>query len=336
MSAFWKEIFGRLGVKFLTSTAYHPQTDGQSERTNQTVEIALRFHLTANPDADFDEVLPYIQSTINNSPSSVIGLAPNELCYRFRVNDATSMLLRDPELSEEAFHKLRLAKREEADDAMAFAAVLMKARYDAKHLILNLKEGDEVFLKLHHGYSIPGLANRKLSQQRVGPFKVLAKVGQLAYKLQLPPVMRIHPVISVAQLEPSTATVAGPDRYERVINQEPPPVQADSDESELERIMDKRITRGKVQYLVKWKDWGNEHNVWYSIDDLTNAMDLVNDYESKQALIPATGRKKGAVTAPQEATPASAATQASATTTTQVPKKTRGRPKKSATSHDVN
>ena len=326
MSAFWKEIFGRLGVKFLTSTAYHPQTDGQSERTNQTVEIALRFHLTAHPDDEWDDILPYIQAIINNSPSSITGLAPNELCYGFKVNDATSMLLKDPELSEEAFHKLRLGKREEADDAMAFAAVLMKARYDARHLPLNLKEGDEVFLKLHQGYSIPGLANRKLSQQRVGPFKILAKVGTLAYRLQLPPVMRIHPVVSVAQLEPSAATANGvPDRYERVINQEPPPVQADSDESELERIMGKRVTRGKVEYLVKWKDWGNEHNVWYSINDLTNAMDLVNDYENKQSLIPAAaGRRigKGARTAPQEATPASA--------TTQVPKKPRGRPRKSA------
>lgn len=52
MSDFWKGIFQRLGTKFLTSAAYHPQTDGQSERTNQSVEIGLRFHLTSHPDDD--------------------------------------------------------------------------------------------------------------------------------------------------------------------------------------------------------------------------------------------------------------------------------------------
>ena len=60
MSAFWKEIFSRLHVKFLTSTAYYSQTDGQSERTNQLIEIALRFHLTSNPDDEWDEILPYL------------------------------------------------------------------------------------------------------------------------------------------------------------------------------------------------------------------------------------------------------------------------------------
>ena len=330
MSAFWKEIFGRLHVKFLTSTAYHPQTDGQSERTNQTVEIALRFHLTANPDDEWDEILPYIQATLNNSPSSITGLAPNELCYGFKVNDAMGMLLADPSVSAEAFHKLRLVKREEADDAIAFSSTIMKARYDAKHLALNLKEGDDVFLRLHHGYSIPGLSNRKLSQQRVGPFKILAKVGHLAYRLKLPPVMRIHPVISVAQLEPATATAAGAsDPYERRVNIEPPPVHNEGDDSEVGMIMGKRITRGKPEYLLHWKDWGHEHNVWYTIEDLPDAMELVDDYERKLALIPPARRKvgKGARTtqAPQPPTQApQPPTQAPQPT----PKRGRGRPRK--------
>ena len=286
MSAFWKEIFVKLGVKFLTSTAYYSQTDGQSERINQTIEIALRFHLTANPEGDFDEILPYIQSIINNSSSSVTGIAPNELCYGFRVNDVITMLLTDPsDLSEKVFRKLRLAKREKADDVMTFVSIIMKVRYDLKHLNVNLKEGDEAFLRLHNEYFILGLSNRKLSQQRVGLFKILAKVDRLAYRLQLSPVIKIHSVIFVAQLEPSTAIVTDSDPYKRSINIEPPSVFNEGDEvekGELERIKGRRPGRnGKPEYLIKWKDWGNEHNVWYSIDDLLKAMDLVHDYESK-------------------------------------------------------
>ena len=251
------------------------------------------------------------------------------------------MLLADPsDLSEEAFRKLRLAKREEADNAMAFASIIMKARYDSKHLNVNLKKGDEAFLRLHNGYSIPGLSNRKLSQQRVGPFKVLAKVGRLAYRLQLPPVMKIHPVISVAQLEPSTATVTGSDPYGRSINTEPPPVFNEGDEvgeGELERIKGRRPGRNeKPEYLVKWKDWGNEHNVWYSIDDLPKAMDLVHDYESKQALVPAARRRRGkgarTTQAPLQNTEATPLSQPSSQPQppSQLPKRGRERPRKAS------
>ena len=53
------------------------------------------------------------------------------------------------------------------------------------------------------------------------------------------------------------------------------------EEGELERIKDKRSERNeRLEYLMKWKDWGNEHNVWYSIDDLLKAMNLVNNYEN--------------------------------------------------------
>lgn len=304
MSAFWKEIFKKLQVKFLTSTAYHPQTDGQSERTNQTVEIALRFYLTSHPDDQWDEILPYIQITINNSPSHVTGIAPNEYCYGIKVLDATSLLLADAfsDLSKEAYHSLRLAKREEADDAIAFANVFMKLRYDSKHLAVNFKPGEEAFLNLHHGYTIPGLSNRKLAQQRVGPFKIIDKVGRLAYRLQLPPLMRIHPVVSVAQLEPA-ATTKGPDPYGRKVNKEPPPVTNEDDEgdnagqgviAEVGRILEKRTSaNGKVEYLVHWKDWGHEHNAWYDVKDLTQSMELVNEYEGRQARIKPTGRRRG-------------------------------------------
>ena len=283
MSAFWKEIFGRMNVKFLTSTAYHPQTDGQSERTNQSVEIALRFHITARPEDDWDDILPYVQSIMNNSPSSVTGIAPNELCYGFRINDTTNMLLTDPGLPAEGFHQLRLAKREEAEDAMAFASISTKHRYDEKHLELKVRKGDRVFLRLHDGYSIPGVSNRKLSQQRVGPFKVLEKVGHHAYRLELPPVMRIHPVVSIAQLEP---VPDGSDPYHRPFNPEPPAVTDTEPEKpgkpyELERLLEKKTMYGKPHYLVKWKDYGSEHNAWYSIDDLPNATDLIQDYEER-------------------------------------------------------
>ena len=109
------------------------------------------------------------------------------------------MLLTDlSDLSKKVFRKLRLVKREEANDVMIFISIIMKARYDSKHLNVNLKKGDEAFLRLHNEYFILDLSNRKLSQQRVNPFKILAKIDRLTYRLQLSSVMKIHLVIFVA------------------------------------------------------------------------------------------------------------------------------------------
>ena len=279
MSDFWSTIFQKLGVSMLTSTAYHPQTDGQSERTNQSIEIALRYFLSTNPDSTWVAGLPFLSAVHNNSVNFATGYAPNELKYGFRVNDNLNLL---EDLPDEDYEKLRQIKRDAADEAISFANTVTKARYDRKHLAIDLNAGDLVYLKLHHGYKIPELQNRKLSAQRTGPFKILEKVGNLAYRLELPPVMSIHPVISVAQLEP---VPPGSDPYERPRPDNPPPVEEDGTDApsyEVERLLDKRTTRGRDQYLVKWRGYGDEHNVWYKVDDLDNAQRLINEYEERQ------------------------------------------------------
>ena len=286
MSDFWERVFALLKVKFLTATAYHPQTDGQSERTNQTVEIAMRFHLTEHPDSEWDQILPYMQASLNNSPNTSTGSSPNELCYGFKVNNSVGLL---SDLPPEDFDRLRLQKRESAEDCMAFASVMMKARYDLVHKAITIKAGDRVYLRLHQGYKIPGVANRKLSQQRVGPFIVQKKVGQLAYQLELPPIMKIHPVVSIAQLEPK---VPGHDPYGRN-TPEPPPVITEDGEHEytIERLLDRRTRYGKLHYLVKWLNYGNEYNVWYDIEDLQNAQDLIQDYDLRHPPGPTNGER---------------------------------------------
>lgn len=278
MSSFWRAIFEKLGTEILASTAWHPQTDGQSERTNQTIEIALRYHITERPDDDWTEALPWIQSIHNNSMTST-GFAPNELAYGFKVNDTVGML---SDLPPEDWDRMRLIKREEAEQAMSFASILTKLRYDKKHKAVDLKVGDEAYLKLHHGYSLPG-ANKKLSQQRAGPFKIIQKVGHLAYGLKLPPTMTIHPVISVAQLEP---VPRGPDPYNRPRPDHPPPVQmeglGDAPAYEIERLVDRRVTaNGTLEYFVKWKGYGLHHGWWYKLRDLQDSLELVQQYDNQ-------------------------------------------------------
>ena len=203
------------------------------------------------------------------------------------------------DLPAEDLDRLRLIKREEADDAIAFANAMVKTRYDDTHKSINLKEGSLVYLRLHHGYSIPGV-NPKLSNQRVGPFKVLKKVGNLAYKLELPDLMRIHPVISIAQLEP--ASDRSEDPYSRTPAQPPPPVEEENESEkldpeftakfplyEIERLLGKRGSGSTAKYLVKWKGYGNQHNAWYPTHALPQ--DLMKEYDVQITANPTRNRR---------------------------------------------
>lgn len=93
LSDFWRQLFLCLNTQFLTSTSYYPQTDGQFERTNQTVELAIRYSNTANPDLLRTAVLPSLTSCLGSVKNASTGVLPNEIIFGFSLNlDALSAL----------------------------------------------------------------------------------------------------------------------------------------------------------------------------------------------------------------------------------------------------
>jgi len=291
LSDLWKAIFNELGVALLYSTAYHPQTDGQSERTNQTVEIALRYYLAAleRPEL-WPSVLATIQSNLNNSISAT-GKTPNEAVYGFTPDLPLDLLTSSRSPSAATLSPCQA--RVEVRDALNMAAMAMKQRYDKRHQQIYFAVGDFVQLRLHKGYDIPS-NSRKLGQQYADPFRVLEKIGRLAYRLELPDHWRFHPVFSVAHLEP----VPDPDKdpFKRPRPDQPPPVfvEGDTDTNkswELEKVVDKRVTStGLIKYLVKWKDYSTHENRWISAKDMGNAQELVEEYEKAYRLLPTASR----------------------------------------------
>jgi transposase InsO family protein len=287
LSEFWTQLFSDMGARISTTTAYHPQSDGQSERTNQTAEIALRYDLELNPDTDFTEFLPAFKRVFNNSVNASTGRSPNQIIYGFNLADSFGVVTEGDAKDFEAERKVH---QQEAQDSIAWANLAMKKRYDKRHTPLLLNPGDLVTLKLHHGYRIPGIKNKKLSIQRVGRFKIKRRVSPLAYELELPPNMKIHPVISVTNIEPLPP---GEDPYKRPFNDHPPPVEDDQDIDEewksfsIEKLLDRRLRRyGRgekiIEYLVKWEGYGPEFNEWYGEDLLGNAVELMLEYERRQ------------------------------------------------------
>lgn len=270
-------------MKHLFSTAYHPQTDGQSERSNQIIEIVLRFLISTLEDpANWSDVLDDLQSAVNNSFAVGPGKTPNEIVYGFIPVRAADLIR--PVNNEHDAMTLILIRRE-ISDAIAFAQLNNKAFYDRKHQAVNLKAGDFVLLRLHKGYNIPSVTRlgRKLSQQYVGPFKILAKVGNLTYHLKLSISWRVHPVFIIAQLEPCPDPAKDP--FGRARSGLPGSVHVDGDTDlvksfEVEKVITHRTTKRRgTEYLFRWKGYEPEHDEWRNIPELGDAMNLVRDYE---------------------------------------------------------
>src|SRR5882762_1964397 len=209
-AAFTKELNRLLRIKGSLSTAYHPQTDGQTERVNQEMEIYLRIFINHHQN-DWTEWLSLatfswnakINSLTKRSPFEMahgrqprLGMEPTRSCPDKRIQGANDMV-----------EKMKWV-REETEAALKAAAEDMKRYYDANRRPEEFKPGDEVWLNAEN--LMTERPSKKLDFKRLGPFRVLRKVSDLAYELKLPSSFRIHPVISASRLE-----LAKPDEWQR-------------------------------------------------------------------------------------------------------------------------
>lgn len=283
LSEFWKTLFRKAGTKILTSTAYHPQTDGQSERTNQTVEIALRYYVSPRQN-DWADALDVIQGAIMTAIHATTGKSPGELLYG--LNPRHALDLANPDLPKSSvsddWAKTREVLRAEAKDAITHAQALMKLQADKHRRDFQLKPGDKVYLRLHQGYHLPGIPKPKIGQQRAGPYEVEAVIGANAYKLKIPEKWKIWPVISGIYLDKAPG---GPDPFGR--DEAPRPVTVAEDDPENVRwevaaIINKKITgrkNPKIWYLVRWTGLNADQDVWLPESELAGCARLIRDYE---------------------------------------------------------
>lgn len=193
-SKFWTALFEKLGVKLSHSTAYHSQTDGSSEKTNQTVEFALCFFVHAPENSAYwPQVVLQIQRIINNTSSSITDKMPNKVVYGFASRRPLDLLEALPSPDT-------LAAQANTEEAISFAMINHQLAYNRKHQPLFMKVDEWTMLQLHKRYNMPAIARvtKKLKQQYVGLFYTLEKVGRLTHKLDIPADWKIHPVFLVA------------------------------------------------------------------------------------------------------------------------------------------
>ena len=177
-SDIWQMFFERMETKKFIFTVYHAQTDKISERTNQTMEIIIRFFTTNYPNTNFVLIFPFLQRQFNNSFNAITGLSANKFNYGFKVRETFSNFT-EPKTYD--LFTQRLEYRPKTVDVSAFANVKTKFYYDLRHIPLLLNAGDQIYLKFLHGYKFRGRFNKRVSQQRCGPFKIVKRIKRIIY-----------------------------------------------------------------------------------------------------------------------------------------------------------
>jgi hypothetical protein len=165
----------------------------------------------------------------------------------------------------------RLQKLEEARSQAQKRLENMQARHEDRRTP-EFDVGTHVWLE---GKNLQVTGQRKLLPRRYGPFKIIDKIGPVAYRLDLPPTMKIHNVFHVDLLLPYKETEA----YGTPFTRPPPEINNDEEEYEIESIRDSRRfgrTR-RLQYLVHWKGYPNSDDSWVDHKDM-HAPELLKEF----------------------------------------------------------
>ena len=195
LSDFWQATFEKLEISLLTSMIYHSQIDDQSERSNQTVKIALRFLLFSIDESLWSSLLISLQANFNNFAFISTDKSSNEIVYDFRTTNISSLINSEDRFNYAAKWSINVF---ETADAITFAKVKTKAWYDRKHKSMTLRVKDYAFLQLHRDYHLSDYSSKKLSQQYCDYFLIIKRVEKLAYELELSLHWRIHSIIFIA------------------------------------------------------------------------------------------------------------------------------------------
>jgi transposase InsO family protein len=264
-SNYWKTLVSVMGIKHKLSTAYHPQTDGQTERANQTLEAYLRHYVNYAQD-NWVIYLPMAQLALNQQISATTGVTPFYANFGKHPNlfmepklqhpNADKALITSDQLKE--LHK-RLRQR-----ILSSQDGLRKSRQKSKP-DPQLKKGDKVYLLTKNLRS--QRTTKKLDHVKVGPFLISEVRGPVNYKLQLPDDAKIHPVFHISLLEPADPETPLQTTFHFQTEEE--------DEFEVERILEQRGQR----YLVKWKGYPHSENTWEPKNNLRNCRKLLQQFQ---------------------------------------------------------
>jgi hypothetical protein len=285
---FWKSFWKQLGTTLTMSTAYHPQTDGQTERANRTLEEMLRAYVNHH-QSDWDKHLSVLEFAANNALQASTGYTPFYLNYGQEVAQPLDHALQQlrPTNNPDADQRIRRLKEDlQRARSNIESAQKRQAKYvDKGRRDVQLSVGDQVLLSTRH-LQLKGDDRRspKFAQKYIGPFAIRRVINANAYELELPPQLQLlHATFNIERLKPyRDGQQAFPDRPPQ--NPRPPPVAQlpdGSDVYEVDYILAKQGSGRRCRYLVKWKGFGQWESTWEPTGNLTDAKQKIREYEER-------------------------------------------------------
>jgi hypothetical protein len=167
-----------------------------------------------------------------------------------------------------------------ASDSLALAKARQERNANRTRRDLSFKVGEQVLLsatniRLASQVKQP---SKKLQARFIGPYRIIEEVSPVAYRLELPPTMKIHPVFHVSLLKQYHKPDKVPDR--EVPPAPPDPITIDErEEFEVEKILDRRTRYRRVEYLVKWMGYPDHDASWEPAKNLNNAKEAIAEFE---------------------------------------------------------
>ena len=287
IARFWEHFHAALGTQLIRSSAYHPQTDGQTERINQILEDMLRA-CALTYSQKWDECLPLAEFAYNNSYQESIRMAPFEALYgrkcRTPLNwsEAGERTFFGPDMVNEAEEQVRVIQ-----ENLKIAKSRQRSYADKKCRCVLFQVGDHVYLRVSPMKGVQRFGVKgKLAPRYVGPFLIIEQCGPVAYRLELPAQLSaVHNIFHVSQLWKCLRVP------EKVIDIEKLQLEPDLVYPEQPiKIVDfkTRVTRNQTSnfYKVQWSNHSERETTWETEEFLKSKyLELLQTYQGTYPFI---------------------------------------------------
>ncbi|MBW0490907.1 hypothetical protein O181_030622 [Austropuccinia psidii MF-1] len=273
--SFWTNLCQQLKISRDLSAAFHPETDGHTERLNQILEQYLQMYVSYNQD-DWHTWHPLAEFAYNNAENSSPKKSPFFIIYG-RNPSFDSIHISQDSPAGKLSTKLQSVQTVFKSELESEIRTLKKYADINRSIPPDIQPGDKVWLAFKNIKTTR--ATKKLPERWLGTHEIIKKIGSHGYHLKLPQQWKsVHPVFHVSLLEPVKKSSI-PNCHQLP---PPPALVEEKEEWEVAQVLDFKIKRGKLWYLAEWKGFSEdpERSTWESASNLTNSPELFKDLHS--------------------------------------------------------
>ena len=264
-----------LGIKSSLSTAYHPQTDGTTERVNQEIEAYLVIYCASHPE-EWLTALHTLEFTHNNRRHTDRQKTPFELMF----GDSPLAIPHSFENTKFPAVEIKMKQLQKNREEVLAAHELARTRMIKRRRsdFTPFQKGEKVWLDSRN---LKTLYHKKMAPKREGPFEITDVLGPLTYRLNLPETWKIHNVFHASLLRRYRENEVYGANYER------PPAELDHEGQEVynvEAILRHRKRGRGYQYYMKWEGYPITKALWEPEGSFSNDGDVLNQYKTRHQL----------------------------------------------------